>query len=191
MAAIDHRRAIADRNRASILDAVERLLAARQPLNMQALAAEAGISRPTLYAHFKTLADVLEAAVDRVVQETVVAIEAAEPAAGPADQAVARMIETSWKQLAGFEAVARGVGEHLPVEQLHRTHAPLVGLTLAVVERGQSDGVFRTDLPAEWLVRAYYALVHAADEQVRGHGAGRKQSLEMLKTTVLDLLRAQ
>ena len=41
------------------LDAAERLLVERSPLNMAALASAAGVSRPTLYAHFKTIADVL------------------------------------------------------------------------------------------------------------------------------------
>jgi hypothetical protein len=40
------------------------------------------------------------------------------------------------------------------------------------------------------LVRAYYTLIHAADEMARSSsGPNRKQSLAMLKTSVLDLLR--
>jgi len=79
MTTVDHRRAVADRNRAAILDAAERLLADHSALNMAALAAAAGVSRPTLYAHFKTIPDVLEATVERVVQRSAAAIEAAEP----------------------------------------------------------------------------------------------------------------
>ncbi len=45
---VDHRRAIAERNAAGILDAVERLLQRGSSLNMAAIAAEAGVSRPTL-----------------------------------------------------------------------------------------------------------------------------------------------
>ena len=192
MATIDHRRAVADRNRAAILDATERLLANRQPLNMQALAAEAGVSRPTLYSHFKTLADVMEAGVARVVTETAATMEATEPDAGPADEALLRMVEASWQKLGTVEALAAGAAEHLPTEYLHRAHAPLMAITGGVIARGQGEGVFRTDLPVEWLVRAYTALIHAADEMARGgHGPGRKKSLELLTTSVLDLLRAR
>ena len=60
-AVIDHRRATAERNAAAILDATERLLAQHAPLSMAAIATEAGVSRPTLYAHHKTLGDVVEA----------------------------------------------------------------------------------------------------------------------------------
>jgi AcrR family transcriptional regulator len=191
MATVDHRRAVADRNRAAILDAVERLLSSRQPLNMAALAAEAGVSRPTLYAHFKTLSEVLEAAVERVVLDTVATIEATEPDQGPADEALLRMIDASWHKLATVEALATGAAEHLPTEFLHRAHVPVMTLTLGVIERGQREGTFRTDLPSQWLMRAYTALIHAADEMARSHGASRKRSLQILKTSVMDLLRAR
>src|SRR6478672_5277769 len=97
MTAIDHRRAVADRNRAAILDAVEQLLTERQPLTMVALATAAGVSRPTLYAHFKTLGEVMGAAVERAVLDSLTALEAAEPDVGPADEALGRMVEASWQ----------------------------------------------------------------------------------------------
>lgn len=191
MATVDHRRAVADRNRAAILEAVGRLLASRQPLNMAALAAEAGVSRPTLYAHFKTLAQVLEAAVEQVVLDTVATVEATEPDEGPADEALLRMVEASWQKLAAVEDLATGAAEHLPTEYLHRAHVPLMSITLSVIERGQRDGTFRSDLDPHWLMHAYTALIHAADQMARGQGPSRKRSLEMLKTSLLDLLRAQ
>ena len=190
MATVDHRRAVADRNRIAIVDAAERLLARRAPLSMAALAAEAGVSRPTLYAHFRTLADVIEAAVQRSVEDSVSAIDAAEPGAGPADAALERMLDASWTQLAGYEALARGAAEHLPADHLHRTHAPLMARTAAVVTRGQVDGTFRADLPADWLVTVCYSLIHAADERARTGAASRAEALAILKTTVRDLLAA-
>ena len=106
MAATDHRRAVADRNRAAILDATERLLAQRTPLSMAAVASAAGVSRPTLYAHFKALADVLEAAVARSVAASMGAMEAARPGDGPADAALERLVEASWTHLAAYDALA-------------------------------------------------------------------------------------
>src|SRR4051794_38993938 len=172
MTTIDHRRAVADRNRAAILDAVEQLLSERQPLNMAALAQAAGVSRPTLYAHFKTLSDVMEAAVEQAVLSSLTALEAAEPETGPADEAWARMIEASWQHLAKLDGLARGAAEPLPMEQLHRAHGPLMALTMGVITRGQREGAFRDDLPPEWLARVFTALVHAADEMARRHGGG-------------------
>jgi AcrR family transcriptional regulator len=191
MTTVDHRRAVADRNRAAILAAAERLLATRQPLNMQALAAEAGLSRPTLYAHFKALPDVLEAVVDQVIADTLAAVEGAQLEEGPADAAVERMIDAGWEQLASAQEMARGVAEHLPTGHLHRAHAPLMALMFQLIERGQSDGTFRDDLPPAWLVRAYIALIHSADEAARSGAVSRADALAMVKRTVRDLLAAR
>jgi AcrR family transcriptional regulator len=186
-AAVDHRRATAERNAAAILDATERLAAQRVALNMVAIAAEAGVSRPTLYAHFKTLGDVVEAAVARAVDGSLAAVEAAQPGVGPADEAMDRMVAASWGHLAGLDALARAVAEHLPADHTHRTHAPLIAQMLKLVKRGQRDGVFRTDLPADWLVSMFYALIHGADEHARVRRVSRGKALDMLTTSIHDL----
>lgn len=148
------------------------------------------MSRPTLYAHFKTLTDVLAAAVRRSVDESMAAIEGAQPATGPADAALGRMLEASWSRLAVYDALARGAAEHLSADHLHATHAPLMELTAGVIERGQAEGAFRTDLPLMWLLTAYYSLIHGADDLARTQGMDRGQALDLLKTTVRDLFAA-
>jgi TetR/AcrR family transcriptional repressor of mexCD-oprJ operon len=111
--AVDHRRATAQRNAAAILDATERLLAKRTPLSIVAIAAEAGVSRPTLYAHYKSIAEIIESAVERSVVASLAAFEEAKPDDGPADRALLRMADASWKQLGRYEALARGAAEYL------------------------------------------------------------------------------
>lgn len=188
--AVDHRRAMAERNGAAILDATERLLAAQQPLSMVAVAAEAGVSRPTLYAHHATLSAVIEAAVCRAIDVSVAAVEAAELDAGPADEALDRMIAASWGRLATLDALARVAAEHVPAEHVHRSHAPLMRHVAGLVERGQREGVFRSDLPVDWLVRTYFALVHAADAYARGPLVKRTDALGLLQTSVHALFSA-
>jgi TetR/AcrR family transcriptional regulator, mexCD-oprJ operon repressor len=189
MTTVDHRRAIADRNRAAILDAVETMLAQRTPLSMAAVASAAGVSRPTLYAHFRTLGDVIEAAVARAVDNSLASIEAADTGTGPAAEALERMVEASWGHLATVQALAHGAAEYLPPEHLRRTHAPLMALTAQVVERGRRDGTIRADLPTTWLVTAYYALIHNADDLARTQAMKREGALAVLKTTLRDLFR--
>ena len=70
----DHQRAIAEHNVDAILDAVEELLARRAHTTMSAVARQAGVSRVTLYAHFATWQEVLEAAVARAVDRTMAAL---------------------------------------------------------------------------------------------------------------------
>jgi AcrR family transcriptional regulator len=185
----DHRRATAERNAAAILDATDRLLARHAPLSMAAVAAEAGVSRPTLYAHHPTLPDLIEAAVGRAVQASLAAVEAAEPDSGPPAAALERMIAASWGHLGGLDALARAAAEHLPAAAVRRTHAPLAAHVRRLVERGRRDGSFRSDLPADWLVTTYFALVHAADEHARGRRVARADTLAAVTVTLGDLFR--
>ena len=188
---VDHRRATAERNAVAILDALERLSARGATLTMAALAAEAGVSRPTLYAHYKTLDDVLAAAVERRVAEAVAAVRAARPEEGPADEALDRVLETSWRELARFGPVARVALERMSAQALHRSHRAMLEPLRALVERGRRDGVFRTDLPVEWLIRLYVQLVHAADEHAHASRLSRAETLTLLRTTVRDLVLAR
>jgi TetR/AcrR family transcriptional regulator, mexCD-oprJ operon repressor len=189
MAVVDHRRATAQRNAASILDAAERLLARRTPLSMVAIAAEAGVSRPTLYAHYRSIPDVVEAAVERSVVASLTAFEEAQPDDGPADQALLRMAEASWRQLGRYEALARGGAEHLPAGAVHRSHHAMLAPLQALVDRGRREGAFRTDLPTDWLVSLYFALLHGAQEHAAGD-ADRAQTLDLLRITLADLFTA-
>src|SRR5215217_7198059 len=174
---VDHRRATALRNAAAILDATERLLAQGSTLSMAAIASETGVSRPTLYAHYKTIAEVVEAAVERAVLDSMTAFEAAKPEEGSAEQALERMLTASWGQLARFQAVARGAMEHLTPGAVHRTHGAMMRPLDDLVDRGRRDGVFRTDVPAPWLVSMYFSLVHGADEHARTYDVPREEAL--------------
>jgi AcrR family transcriptional regulator len=188
---VDHRRAIAERNAAGILDAVERLLRRGAALNMAAIATEAGVSRPTLYAHYKTIGDVVEAAVHRTVVRSTAAFEAARPDEGPADEALERMFEASMGQLANFQGLARVAGEYMSTGALHRSHHALLAPLHHLIDRGRRDGTFRTDLPAEWLQTMYVQLVHGADEYAATHSVPRDEALELLKTSARDLVAAR
>jgi AcrR family transcriptional regulator len=183
MHTLDHRRATAERNAAAILDATERILGRGEPLTMVAIAAEAGLSRPTVYAHYKTVAAIVEAAVERSVIDSTAAFEAARLGEGPADAALLRMVEASWTRLGEFDGLARGAAVHLPPGALLSAHEAMMAPLHALVERGQREGVFRTDLPADWLVNLYFALKHGAT----GYDAPREETLRLLTKTVSGL----
>jgi AcrR family transcriptional regulator len=185
--AVDHRRAAAQRNAAAILDATERLLGERTPLSMVAIAGAAGVSRPTLYAHYKSIAEIVEAAVERSVVASLAAFADARPDDGPADAALLRMAEVSLRQLARYDALARGAAEHLPPGAVHRSHDAMLTPLRALIARGQDAGVFRTDVPGEWLLTMYLALVHGAAEHAAGHDVDRDEVLQLLQGTLIDL----
>lgn len=188
---VDHRRAIAERNAAGILDALGRLAERGAPVTMAAIAAEAGVSRPTLYAHYKTLPEVVEAAAERIVEASTAAFEAARPQDGPADEALDRMLGASWGRLAGLQGLARVGREHLPPGAVHRSHAAMMAPLEALISRGQRDGVFRADLPAAWLRTLYFQLVHGAEEHAATYGISRDEALELLRTSARDVFLAR
>jgi AcrR family transcriptional regulator len=98
--AVDHRRAAAERSVAAILDAAERLLARGAGVSILAVAQEAGVSRPTVYAHYAKLGDLVAAVVERAVRSTVAAVASAEVDEGPALDALDRLLGAGWRSRA-------------------------------------------------------------------------------------------
>ena len=72
-------------------------------------------------------------------------------------------------------------------EAVTRTHQAAHHTIGALLERGQADGSFRTDLPAGWLVTASIALVHACSDQVRAGHIDEHDAVRILTTSVRDL----
>jgi TetR/AcrR family transcriptional regulator, mexCD-oprJ operon repressor len=185
--AADYQRAIAERNAGAILDAAEELLEERAAASISAVAARAGVSRVTVYAHFPTWEALLEAAVERAVRRTMTALEATHPDDGPPVQALERMLTAAWQHLARYGAMAQAVAEQLSPQAVTRTHQAVHRTVSALLKRGQADGSFRTDLPAAWLVTACIALIHACAQEVRAGRIGERDAARILTATVRDL----
>src|SRR5258708_13347488 len=119
-----YHREIADRNVQAILDAAEELLELQGHATISAVAAQAGVSRVTVYAHFPTWDALLEAAVERAVGQTMKALESANPDDGPPAEALDRMLAAAWRHLARYAAMARAAPELLPPPPVGPTPQP-------------------------------------------------------------------
>jgi TetR/AcrR family transcriptional repressor of mexCD-oprJ operon len=188
--ATDHRRAIADRNVEAILDAAERLLESGKQASISAVAGEAGLSRVTVYAHFQGLEELLEALVERTVRRSLRAIAAAEPDRGPPRDALRRVIEASWEELGRHEGIGRGAAAEMSAHAMRRSHESAHGLLRELVDRGRAENAFRTDVEAGWLVTSFFALVHAARDDVMAGHVDRATALHDLTATLVDLFTA-
>jgi len=182
------REAVAERNVEAILDGAERLLARHESPSISAVATEAGVSRPTVYAHFPDRRRLLEALVARTVGRVMAAVESAEPQRGPAPEAAARLIAAAWEHLARHQDMAAASAAELSPDAMRRAHGAARGAIRALVDRGRAEGAFRRDLPAEWLVTATLALIHGAAEEVRAGSMGPDRALEVLAATAQELL---
>jgi len=104
--AVDHRQAIAARNVEAILDGTEALLEHGDQVSIAGVAARSGVSRVTVYAHFSTLEELLEAVVERVVTRSTTAIDAARAGSGGVLEELDRVIAAAWGELHRNSAVA-------------------------------------------------------------------------------------
>lgn len=186
-AATDHRRATAERNAEAILDAAERLLRDRQQASIVAVAREAGVSRVTVYGHFSTKEELLEAVATRAVRAAATAVEEAEPDQGPPIEALDRVISASWRELERQEAVRMAVAEELGSEAVRRAHESAAAILGDLIDRGRADGAFRTDLPAEWLTTSFFGLAHAAADEVRAERMPADAAREAFATSIREL----
>ena len=182
-----YQREVAERNTEAILDAAEELLRSQGHASISAVAAQAGVSRVTVYAHFPTWEALLEAAVGRAVRRTMTALESVHPEEGPPVEALDRMLAATWQHLARYQAMAAAVAELLNPEAVTRTHQAAHQTIGALLERGRADGSFRSDLPAGWLVTASIALVHACSDGVRAGQIAEQDAVRILSTSIRDL----
>jgi TetR/AcrR family transcriptional repressor of mexCD-oprJ operon len=185
----DHRRATAERNAEAILGAAEALLARGAAASTSAVAAEAGVSRVTVYSHFPTREVLLEAVVERVVGRATAAIGAAGIEDAEPLDALERLAAAGWRELDRNQAVAAAAGEQLSPAAMTRSHEALHGPIGALVRRGQAAGAFRDDLPAGWLVSCYFALMHACGEDVRAGRLAAGDAVGVLQATLRGLFR--
>jgi TetR/AcrR family transcriptional regulator, mexCD-oprJ operon repressor len=188
--ATDHRRATAERNIEAILDAAEALLERRAAVTIAAVATESGVSRVTVYAHFPTLERLLEAVVERAVQRSTTALDAAEPNTGPVLHALDRVVAAAWRALDRHAAIAEGAAARLSPGALARAHEAGHRWLHDLIERGHREGDFRTDLPTEWLVTSCFAVIHACGEQVRAGKLDPATAEEVLTATIRSILTA-
>jgi TetR/AcrR family transcriptional repressor of mexCD-oprJ operon len=183
----DHRRAVSERNLEAILGAAEALLERGAHPSITAVAAEAGVSRVTVYAHFPPPEQLLEAVVERGVERAAAALDEADPDEGPPFEALERVIRAGWRELDRHAAMAQAAADQLDPAALERAHAAGYERIRALVKRGRREGAFRTDLPVEWLVTSFFALAHACGEDVRSGKLPASKALGVLTATIRDL----
>ena len=160
------RRADAERSVAAILDAGLEALASDPDSSMSEIAGRAGVVRATIYVHFPTRTALLDAVMEHAVDQVVEAMKRAEPARGRPAEALERVLLATWRELARFHGLLALNTARLSAEELHRRHVPMLDQLEPLIERGQREGVFRSDLPIAWHLAVIRAIVHAASASI-------------------------
>ena len=183
-ASTDHRRATAERNVEAILDAAQSLLERGAAASIAAVAAEAGVSRVTVYSHFPTREALLEALAERAVTRFRAALEPVDLAGEDPAAALDRLIAMAWREQDRYEGLAHVIRTGLSSSALIRAHESLHEPVLSLISRGQAAGAFRGDLPAHWLLTAYFSLMHACGDEVRAGSIDPDRAVGLLQATV-------
>lgn len=178
-------RADAERSIAAILDAAVRVLADRPDAGMGELARAAGVARQTVYAHFASREALLHAVAERARAQTLAAIDAAEPEAGPADEALQRLVGAWWGSVARHARVLEALASVSPTrDDVHAFHGPILTRVEALIERGGFTE------PTPWLTAAFLGLMHTAAEEVAAGRLSEAAAGEALERSIPRLFGA-
>ena len=146
----DDLRADARRNVRRVLEAAARVLAEDPAASVQEIADEAQVSRPTVYRHFSSREELIEAIHQEAMILARETLDAAATSDEPAAAALERLIGDLAAIVARYPLLATMVGpphkpaDHKPPEELARTFD-------ALTARGRRDGTLRRDLRGEVL----------------------------------------
>lgn len=184
------RRADARRSIAAIVDAARSAFAADPKVSMSELARLAGVGRVTLYTHFPSRQELLEAVVETVMLETTATLDGLALDTGPADEALGRLVHGSWRHLDESRRIRVAALAGLGPARVLDHHRVDGAWPERLIRRGRAAGVFRSDLPSEWLVATFYGLMHTAADEVDAGRLDADHAADLLEATLLAALAA-
>lgn len=180
------KRADARRNVRAILDAAAVCLSRDPDASVAEIARTAGVGRVTLYGHFASRAELVDAVVARAIEEGDAALDQVD-LSGDARDALVRLVEQRWLTIVQIGSLVTAAFDALSEERMRELHARPMQRVECLVERGRADGAFRTDLPATWLVGTLHRLMHGAAAEIE---AGRLAPVEAATTIAATALAA-
>ena len=183
-------RADARRNAAAILDAATDCLARDPEVSIAGIAAAAGVGRITLYGHFKTRAELIDAVLIRTIARAAAILDATDTGGDPTD-ALARLVSASWQIVHQFRNILLAAQRELPAERIRGVHDPILRRVQALIERGQRAGAYRGDLPGQWLITTAFSLMHAAAEDAAAGRIDADDAAGLITATLLAAFAPQ
>ncbi|MFC3960960.1 TetR/AcrR family transcriptional regulator [Nocardia jiangsuensis] len=182
------RRADAQRSIAAIVAAARAQLAANPDASVEDIARAAGVGRQTLYGHFRTRAELLDATLADALAEGEKTLSGLD-LDGDADEALTMLLGSSWALVAESAALLTAAQPVLSAERIRELHtAPAQRLT-ALVHRGRDQGVIRTDMPVQWQVNLVHYVLHGAAVELRAGRLHAEQIPAVVTATIRSALR--
>ena len=180
-------RSDAARNRDLIIDAAVTTLNERPRASMEDIAAAAGVSRATLYAHFRSRQALVETTLRRVLCEANAQIAALDPELTP-EEAVDALLATSWRLLSQFDGLTIAAEGEVSSRELRRMHDEPADLMRRLLVQGRGDGSFRIDQDLNWQVECVYAIVRAGSTLVTNASGAQVDPAVDVSTSIRAVL---
>jgi AcrR family transcriptional regulator len=148
------------------------------------IAVAAGVGRITLYGHFKTRGELVDAVLVRTLEQADAVLNATDTTGDPSE-ALARLVSASWRIVHQFRNILVAARRELPAERIRGVHDRIVRRIETLIERGQRAGVFRSDLPKPWLVTTALSVMHAAAEDAAAGRIAADDAARLITATLL------
>jgi AcrR family transcriptional regulator len=182
------RRADAERNIARILAATRTELGADPTTSTDDIARAAGVGRMTLYGHFRTRADLVDAALEDAIRVGDEVLREVDLSGDPVT-AMRALLRSSWTVVVESEGLLAAAEDVLPAPRIRELHEGPARRLEQLVRRGQRAGAFREDLPAAWMVSAVHYLLHGAAAEVRAGRLKEAKAADVVTRTVESVLQ--
>ncbi|MFF2185131.1 TetR/AcrR family transcriptional regulator [Streptomyces sp. NPDC058155] len=182
------RRADAQHNVEKILAATVTCLSRNPDASVSEIAQAAGVGRVTLYGHFSSRDVLVEASLKQLLAEGDQVLEGLDLTGNPRE-ALRALIESSWLLIAQSSAVLAAAQSILPPGRVRLLHAKPAQRVGDLISRGQAEGVFRADLPANWLANLLHHVIKGAATDVADGRLDQADAPRFISETVLAACR--
>ncbi len=153
-------------NRARILATARQELGRNPDITLEELARASGVVRRTLFGHFPGRAALLEALAEEASEALRGAVAGGVKPQEPAERALARFVISMWPVGDRYRMLLAMAHRDLGMDRVTEILAPARAAVTAILERGQRDGVFHTNVPPAVLSAGLEALTIALLESV-------------------------
>jgi AcrR family transcriptional regulator len=182
------RRADAVRNRDAILDAALASLMENPQASMAEFAQSAGVGRVTLYGHFASREDLIDALFERTIARAEAQLSALDLEGDP-EEALERLVHSSWRIVDAFRRLLAAAEQALSPDRIRDHHRQPMQRVSRLISRGQAEGRFRTDQPTAWLTACFHAILHTAATEVRTGQLAENEAAGVILTTIKAVLQ--
>jgi AcrR family transcriptional regulator len=182
------RRADAERSIAAILEAAVRVFGERPDASIEEVADAAGLTRPTVYAHYPSRQALFSAAVDRVTDEVVAAVDAADLDDKPPAAALQRFLVIGWQAVERYPLLLHTATMRVDPQKERDRHEPIQERLERLIGRGQQAGDFDRQLSPAWLAAVTIVLGHTAVEQMTAGRISEDEAVTAMSESVVRVL---